>query len=406
MSKGKRRRGNGEGSIYPAEGGYRGFVWVTGPDGLRRRKYFRAKTYEDAKRKWLKLHAQAREGPVASDLPRLGDFLDYWLREVVVTDLAPLTASTYETMVRLYIKPHLGTKRLDQIQVRDIRLWINKLRVTCQCCAQGKDERRRQPRCCALGRCCKQIASDRTIKDARGVLRSALNVALSEELISKNPATAVRLSAKRKRKIKPWSVEEARQFLESARQDTDPLYAAYVLILVLGLRKGELLGLTWDRVNLDLAELDVSRQLQRVRRQLHHRETKTEASDAVLPLPEICVTAFRKREKSQADAQDRAGDAWIDSGFVFTTEYGTPFEPRNFNRRFDTRCRKAGVRKITIHDTRHTCASLLAALDVHPRVAMQILRHSDIKVTMEIYTHVPSEETRKALKRLGDSLDR
>ncbi|WP_206060641.1 site-specific integrase [Nonomuraea basaltis] len=398
------RRGNGEGSIYPVPGGYRAFVWVTTPEGVRKRKYVKRKTYDETQQAWKELKAKVEKGPVAVNAPTLAAFLLYWVREVVEPELAPLTASTYETMVRLYITPYLGTKRLDKIQVRDVRLWLNKLRRTCQCCAQGKDARRKVPRCCAAGRCCDQIASERTIKDARGVLRSALNTAISEEIIAKSPVTGVRLSAKRKRKIKPWSVEEARAFLESARRYGDALYAAYVLILVLGLRKGELLGLTWDRVNLDGAELDVSRQLQRVKRQLHHRETKTEASDAVLPLPDVCVAALRLRHKSQEEARQRAGETWIESGFVFTTEHGTPFEPRNFNRRFDTRCRHAGVRKITIHDTRHTCASLLAALDVHPRVAMQILRHSDIKVTMEVYTHIPSEETRKALKRLGDSL--
>ncbi|GAA2755473.1 tyrosine-type recombinase/integrase [Actinopolymorpha rutila] len=80
-------------------------------------------------------------------------------------------------------------------------------------------------------------------------------------------------------------------------------------------------------------------------------------------------------------------------GLVFTTRYGSPIEPRNFSRSFTNRCATAGVRVIRLHDTRHTCGSLLAALDVHPRVAMQILRHSKIDVTMEIYTHVPSELT-------------
>ncbi|MCQ4042269.1 tyrosine-type recombinase/integrase [Streptantibioticus rubrisoli] len=89
---------------------------------------------------------------------------------------------------------------------------------------------------------------------------------------------------------------------------------------------------------------------------------------------------------------------------MFTTRYGTPIEPRNFNREFVARSLKAGVRRIRLHDTRHTCGSLLAALDVHPWIAMQILRHSKIAVTMEIYTHVPSEVTRKALRQLGKHL--
>src|SRR5262249_55429963 len=95
---------------------------------------------------------------------------------------------------------------------------------------------------------------------------------------------------------------------------------------------------------------------------------------------------------------------WKNTGLVFTTRYGTPIEPRNFNRSFDYRIARAGVRRITVHGTRKTCGTLLAALDVHPRVAMQILRHSRIAVTMEIYTEATSEATREALKRLGDEL--
>jgi integrase len=83
---------------------------------------------------------------------------------------------------------------------------------------------------------------------------------------------------------------------------------------------------------------------------------------------------------------------------------GQSVEPRNINRAFDIRYRRAGVRRITVHDTRRTCGSLLAALDVHPRVAMAILRHSRIALTMEIYTQVPDKMTRDALSRLSDWL--
>ncbi|HEY8654412.1 MAG TPA: tyrosine-type recombinase/integrase [Dermatophilaceae bacterium] len=87
--------------------------------------------------------------------------------------------------------------------------------------------------------------------------------------------------------------------------------------------------------------------------------------------------------------KDAAGPFWIPTGHVFTTRDGLPLDPRNFHRAFKARSAKAGVRAIPVHGTRHTCGSLLAALDVHPRVAMQILRHSKIAVTMEIYTHIP-----------------
>jgi integrase len=225
-------------------------------------------------------------------------------------------------------------------------------------------------------------------------------------LITRNVATAVKVPSARTRKTQAWSSEEARTFLESARDDGDPLYAAYVLVLVLGLRKGEVLGLTWHDVDLDQAELTVGLQLQRVRRRLLHRETKTEASEATLPLPEISSTAIKLRQGQRETARQAAGAAWHESVLVFSTRYGTPIEPRNFNRAWDARIARSGVRKITVHDARRTCATLLADLDVHPRVAMQIMRHADFSVTMEIYTKVSSKATRDALKRLGESLDR
>jgi integrase len=89
---------------------------------------------------------------------------------------------------------------------------------------------------------------------------------------------------------------------------------------------------------------------------------------------------------------------------IFTTRYGTPIEPRNFKRSWDCRCRRADVRKITPHDGRRTCGTLLADLDIHPRVAMAILRHAQFSITMEIYSQAFSKETREALKRLGESL--
>jgi integrase len=243
------------------------------------------------------------------------------------------------------------------------------------------------------------------------VLRAGLSNAVREELIPKNVASLIRVSKPRKnRKIKPWSVDEARQFLENASAEDDLLYAAYVLILVLGLRKGEVLGLTWELVDLDAAELFVGEQLQRVGNRLLRRETKSESSEAPLPLPGICIAALKLRKAKQdrdRQAQQERGiesSRWTDIGLVFTTRYGTPVEPRNFNRSFDYRIRKAGVRRITVHGTRKTCGTLLAALDVHPRVAMQILRHSRISVTMEIYTEATSDATRAALKKLGDSL--
>ncbi|MGK5521262.1 tyrosine-type recombinase/integrase [Micromonospora sp. URMC 107] len=401
-----RVRANGEGSIFPYRNGFAAYVWVTKPDGKRTRKYVYGQTREIVHDKWIKLHQQAKAGPVATRVPTLGDYLTYWHREVVRPNLAPLTCATYETILRLYVIPGLGGKRLDRLQVRDVQTWINEVARTCQCCAQGKDARRPElrRRCCALGRCCGDSPSARTVKDIRGVLRSALNHAATEELVTRNAAALVKLPPVRRRRGRAWTSDEARRFLESARADRDPLYAAYVLILVLGLRKGEVLGLTEDAVDLAAGELSIGWQLQRVGGQLLHRETKTQTSDATLPLPDICAAALDLRQCARKNDRDQAGIAWQGSRLLFTTRYGTPVEPRNFNRSWDARCARSGVRKITVHDARRTCATLLVDLDVHPRVIMQVLRHAEVSVTMEIYSQASSDATRDALKRLGESL--
>jgi integrase len=405
-----RSRANGEGSIFPYRNGFAAYAWVTKPDGLRTRKYVYGRTRQTVHDKWIKLHQQARAGPVATRVPTLGAFLDGWLRDIVRPNLAPLTYSTRETLVRLYITPALGDRRLDRLQVRDVQTWINRLATTCQCCAQGKDAARPEAkrRCCARKppACCRNHPSPRMVSDIRNTLRSALSHAIAEELLPRNVASPVKLTPVRKRRRRSWSSDEARAFLESARTDGDPLYAAYVLVLVLGLRKGEVLGLTWPDVDLAGFELAIGLQLQRVGKELLHRETKTETSDASLPLPDICTVALRQRQAEQNVTRQENAAAWHDMGLVFTTRYGTPIEPRNFNRFWDRRCELAGVPRITVRDARRTCASLLADLDVHPRVAMQILRHAQFAITMEIYTQVSSRQTREALKRLGEVLDR
>jgi integrase len=194
-----------------------------------------------------------------------------------------------------------------------------------------------------------------------------LDCAPREELVTRNVAALVRVPVPRGRKAEVWLVDEARRFLESARADGNPLYAGYVLMFVLGLRRGELL----------------------------RRPTKTKTSEAPLPLPDICARALEQRRLVEARWRLAAGAAWAGTGLVLTTRLGDALDPRNFHRYFKARVEEAGVPVISVHSTRRICASLLVALDVHPRVAIAILRHSQIAVTMGIYSQVSSASTRK-----------
>ena len=410
----KRSRSNGEGSIYPNRNGFAAYVWVTLPSGRRQRKYVYGQTREVVHAKWVTLTQAARRGPVQSSMPTLGQYMASWLEDVIRPNSAPLTYSTYATQFRVHIEPALGSIRLDRLRVRDIQTWLNGLSTRCQCCAQGKDARRAaknpaRARCCAKGECCKSVLAARSIGDVRTVLRSACSSAMRDEYLDKNLAALTRPPKSRPRKVKAWSSEEARQFLESAREDRDSLYAAFVLVLCLGMRKGEVLGLMWDAVDLAAGELTINLQLQRVRRELLLRETKTEASDSVLPYPQLVGVALAHRAAEQDKDRVETAEAWqgeaLGSGLVFTGRYGTPVDPRTLNRRFDARCAAAGVRRLRVHDARKTCATLLVDLDVHPRVIMRVLRHADVAVTMEVYANASAKSTREALRKLGESLE-
>jgi integrase len=245
-----RGRANGEGSIYPYKDGWAAYVWVTTPAGKPARKYVYGKTRDICHDKWVKLQAKATQVPIPTTTPTLAQYLAGWLADIIQPNLEPTTYAYYETMVRRYIVPSLGPKRLDKLQTREVQAWLNKLARTCQCCAQSKDAARPEARrrCCAIGKCCKGYPGRRTIQAARNTLRAALNHArVSDELVSRNVAAYVKVpgAPRRRRKGSVWSVEEASQFLASARDDGDPFYAAYILILVNALRKGEVLGLTW-----------------------------------------------------------------------------------------------------------------------------------------------------------------
>ena len=351
--------------------------------------------------------------PIPARPPTLARYLSRWLAEAVEPNSAPATYAYYETMVRRYVSPALGSIRLDRLRTWDVQAWLDGLRDICQCCAQGKDDARPagRQRCCAVGACCHGYPGRRTVQAARDTLRAALNYArASGDLVSRNVAAFASVPSPRTRDHEhpAWSAAEASRLLASAHADSDPLYAAYVLVLVDALSKAEVLGLTWPSADLDRGELDIAWQLQRVTGQLIHKKRATAGnSDGshTLPIPGICSAALRRRAREQATARERAGDRWQDSDLVFTTRWGTPIEPRNFNRSFDARCAQAGLPRTPVRDARRNCAQLLAALDVHPQMTTRILEHAKITMTTKACPQVPDEITRAALNKLGDSRD-
>ena len=171
-----------------------------------------------------------------------------------------------------------------------------------------------------------------------------------------------------------------------------------MLLLVYGLRRGEVLSLSWQDVDFDEGVIRVRRQLVRVGGQLHLGPVKTRAGARELPLLGIAREALVEQDERQVLGNSPTG--WSREALVFTTAKRSPGRARNLARSFARIVRAAGLRPIRLHDLRHTTASLLKKLGVPARDAMVILGHSRISVTLEIYTHVDEESRRHAVGRI------
>ncbi|MFF1872961.1 tyrosine recombinase XerC [Kitasatospora herbaricolor] len=369
-----KRNPNGAGTVTRRKDGrYQAAVYVPQPDGTRARKFVYGVTWEECDRARQELVDRDRQGiatPTRS--AKLSEWLPYWLEHFIQPQRKRTTQAKYETHVRLYLVPLLGSKGLESLSPRDVRTFLAK--VTTQ-------------------------ASAATAKEAHRVLRSALTAACRDELIVRNVAMLVPPPRVTSREVTPWSLDQTLTFLSAGRQD--PLYAAFVLAVALGMRRGEIVGLKWSEVDLEKRVLVIREQVQRVRGELYADTTKSGKRRPV-PLPRICVAALRWHRIRQGEIRRTAGEKWEESGYIFTTRTGRPIEPTNLYRSFVRVSESAGVPVIRLHDARHGCATLLVACGVPPRVVMEILGHSQIGLTMNVYTHVAQDTQRLAL----DNMDR
>ncbi|WP_223189153.1 tyrosine-type recombinase/integrase [Streptomyces sp. TRM68416] len=359
-----------------------GRAYVTDTDGNRVRKTVYGATWDEANEKLGKLQDQERNGiPVPSRSWTLGEWLVYWLEQIVEPEREHNTYVKYESKVRLYLLPHLGKKSLVKLTPAQIRTFMAALRR-------------------------EEVGASVRFEVLR-VLRNALNRAIREEILTRNVALLVDMPKVSKDKGKAWNAREAITFLRAAR--THRLYAACVLVLVLGLRRSELLGLRWQDVDFEARQFTPVKQVQRVKGVgLVLKDLKTESSQAVLPLPEFCARALEERRELQELEQKIAGEHWsqeLDHDLIFSSEHGGMIDPVGFSRTFNRLVKRAGVRRITVRLARHTCGTLLAFLKVHPKVAQAILRHSQISMTMDVYTHVVGDSEREAVGMLAELLE-
>ena len=244
------------------------------------------------------------------------------------------------------------------------------------------------------------MLSDATIQAAHRLLRTALQDAVGvDNILVENVARNLRLSYRYRPKFQAWSASEARSFLRVA--DQHRLGALFTAALLLGLRRGEALGLVWVDVDLDRGVLRVRQALQRAGGVLRLGPVKSDGSARFVAMPAPCVEAFRRHRERQGAERIAAGAKWHDSGLVFTTPIGTAMEPANVNKIFAGLCTRSGVRRIRFHDLRHSCATLLYELGVPIENIQDVLGHSTPVITKLLYVDGTEKMQRAAADRLG-----
>ncbi|MEH0630770.1 tyrosine-type recombinase/integrase [Streptomyces stelliscabiei] len=401
--KRKKARANGEGTIYQRrDGRWEAAGYVLAADGSHKRVRVYGTTRKDAANKLAAKIADSNRGlPVATADSTVGDYLTYWLSSVAIHRLRENTHTRYATCIRLHLIPGLGTKKVARLTARDVRTFLDRLRTTCQCCAQGLDNEKKA--CCAIGECCQKRLSPLTVTYVHSVLKSALEHAVREDELPRNIARNVKTTAPRPTRFQPLTATEARQFLDTACSDR--LHALYELALRTGLRKGELLGLHWEDLELNGGTATIHRSLQRTRSQgLTVLNTKTLASERRIALPTECINSLKIHQERQQEERQAAGTSWTNNGLIFTTLKGQPLDPTNLTRRFRRLLHCSGLRTIRFHDLRHSTATLLLEQGVDLVVIKELLGHAHIGVTAGVYAHVRLRLQRQAIDTLGNAL--
>jgi integrase len=308
----------------------------------------------------------------------LAEFLATWLAEAVRPTRKLATAARYACAVREQLVPRLGHHRLGDLTAHHVQLALNDLHAAGQAPA--------------------------TVRLARAVLRAALADAVRWEYLPRNVAALVRGPRARRPEVAPLTVDQARRLLAAVRDHRH--YAVYAVALAVGLRRGEVVGLRWQDVDLAGGHLAVRRTIDRIEGRLRVDEPKSAAGRRTITLPARRVAALERHRARQSEERRLAGDRWREHGLVFPSTIGTPLEPRNLLRHCQATCDRLGLPRATFRQLRHTAASFLLAQGVPLKVVQTILGHGQIGLTADTYTHVLPELQADAAARQDALLGR
>src|SRR5215213_8794729 len=359
------------------DGLFQGMYTVHTPDGPKR-KYVYGRKYKDVEKKLAEAMGDASRGIVVDDKNlTVSEYLDRFLEDVQRGSVRESTYSRDKYLVSNHVKPAFGRVKLKNLSAMHLQRLYRE----------------------------KQDAglSASTVQKVHHILHKALAQAVRWDLIARNPTDNVKAPTPTPKEMHPLSASEARELLEAASGDR--LEALYVLAVHTGMRRGELLGLKWDDVDLERGLLRLRHALVREGGKSVLGDLKTPKSRRSVRLTAVATNALRGHLERQLTEMERMGSLYQPGGLVFATEHGTLINPSNLrNRSFKPLLRRAfgeSGSDICFHDLRHTCATLLLSQGTHPKLVQELLGHASIAMTLDTYPHyLPSmgEQTAKAME--------
>jgi integrase len=308
---------------------------------------------------------------------RVGEFLDRWLEDVAGPKVRPKTYRFYEQVVRVHLKPGLGRHDLAKLTPVHVQRFLNEKK--------------------AAG------LSPQTCGHLRAVLRTALNQAVRWYLVPRNAAALASPPRIERVPVQPLTAAQARAFLAQAKDDR--LVGLFRLAILTGMRQGELFALRWADVDLDAGVLHVRHALHRSKGEWTLAEPKSRASRRTVTLPASAVTELRAHRDRQAFERSAAGERWQDHDFVFCSTVGTPLDASNVNARLRKLLEDAHLPRQRFYDLRHLAASLMLEGRVDLKTISDVLGHSQIGITANLYAHLAPSLRREAANALEAVLD-
>ena len=309
----------------------------------------------------------------------VADYLEQWLEGK--RKLRPTTAYSYRLYIDKMFVPHIGSLRLVELERHPEHL--DRMFA-----ALAKP--RENGRQLSVG----------TQRRVYGVLRAALNAAVRRRLLTYNPALTVELEEMPRPRIVVWTPEQVGEFLDFVKDDR--MFPLLRLVLMTGMRRGETVGLRWSDVDLDGQVLTVRQQAVETNCGLYIGPPKTKSGERCVPFDDETAAVLRAHQRAQAAERLSWGEAWVDSGLVFTREDGSMLQPAMVSRRFKELVTASKLPMIRFHDLRHTSASLALSANVAMKVVSVRLGHSSSGFTADTYTHVVPAVAKDAADRIAD----